>query len=392
MEQTARRRPPLVAAARTSWYTKVDDTGLALAPGTNAMRDPFSWSFPIGYLFGTSVRVHILFPLVAIGLIWRAGATEGVHPGTWIDAAMLMGLLFFAVLLHEFGHIFAARHVEGEANELLLWPLGGLARVDVPHTARANLITALGGPAANVVLCLACALGLAFLADHSFRPPFNPFWYPYRWSPAGEVELLTWAGEAVRTDGLVALLLSRLFFVSWILLLLNVLLVGLPLDGGRVLQCVLWPYVGYRQATLYAIYAGFGCMFVVLLAALFFNEILPVFLAGYIYVSCKQEWIMLEMGAEDSLFGYDFSQGYTSLERDEPAPTPRPRKKKQNFIQRWLQRRAARRAQQEMEQQIAEERRMDELLDKIQRYGKESLTDEEQRFLQRVSDRYKNKS
>lgn len=46
----------------------------------------------------------------------------------------------------------------------------------------------------------------------------------------------------------------------------------------------------------------------------------------------------------------------------------------------------------ELELQLEEERRMDELLDKIQRYGKESLTEEEQVFLKRVSDRYKNKS
>jgi hypothetical protein len=206
------------------------------------------------------------------------------------------------------------------------------------------------------------------------------------------VILSTWAGESLPVSNTAAIVLARLFYVSWILLLLNVLLVGLPLDGGRMLQCVLWPYVGYRQATLYAVYAGFGCMFVVLFAALIFNEILPVFLAGYIYVSCKQEWLMLEMGAEDNPFGYDFSQGYTSLERDEPPPPPRPRRRKQNFLQRWLQRRAARKLQLELERQREEEQRMDELLAKIQRSGKESLTDEEQRFLQRVADRYKNKS
>jgi hypothetical protein len=133
-------------------------------------------------------------------------------------------------------------------------------------------------------------------------------------------------------------------------------------------------------------------MFVVLFAALIFNEILPVFLAAYIYVSCKQEWIVLDMGAEDNPFGYDFSQGYTSLERDEPAAAAPPRRKKQNFLQRWLQRRAANKRRMEMERQREEEQRMDELLAKIQRSGKESLTDEEQRFLQRVADRYKNKS
>jgi len=65
----------------------------------------------------------------------------------------LMGLLFFSVLLHEFGHCFAARSVDGEANEVLLWPLGGLAKCELPHSAWAHFVTAAGGPAVNVLLC-----------------------------------------------------------------------------------------------------------------------------------------------------------------------------------------------------------------------------------------------
>src|SRR4051812_40692106 len=122
------------------------------------MRDPFSWAFPIVPLFGITIRVHFILPLVMVGMVGRELFRKDVLPGTWIDAAWLMGLLFLSVLIHELGHCFAARRVEGEANEVLLWPLGGLARVDVPHTPRANFITALGGPAANAVLCVASGL------------------------------------------------------------------------------------------------------------------------------------------------------------------------------------------------------------------------------------------
>ena len=102
------------------------------------MRDPFSWAFPIGRMFGVTVRVHILFPFVALGMILRASYQEGAPAGAWIDATLVITLLFFSVLLHEFGHIFGARYVDGDGEEVLLWPLGGLARVDVPHTPRAN--------------------------------------------------------------------------------------------------------------------------------------------------------------------------------------------------------------------------------------------------------------
>jgi hypothetical protein len=110
-------------------------------------------------------------------------------------------------------------------------------------------------------------------------------------------------------------------------------------------------------------------------------------LAIFIYISCRQQWIILETGGEEALFGYDFSQGYTSLERDQPPP----RRREPSFYQRWKQRRAARKLQREQEQRESEERRMDELLQKVQQEGLHSLTDEERRFLTRVSAKYRNR-
>src|SRR5205823_12942939 len=102
------------------------------------MRDPFAWSIPFGRMFGITIRIHILFPFVAVALILRAAfekvpGTELTIPGAWVDATLVMTILFLSVLLHEFGHCFAARSVNGDANEVLLWPLGGLARCEVPH-------------------------------------------------------------------------------------------------------------------------------------------------------------------------------------------------------------------------------------------------------------------
>src|SRR5262249_19539365 len=99
----------------------------------------------------------------------------------------------------------------------------------------------------------------------------------------------------------------------------------------------------------------------------------------------------LETGGEESLFGYDFSQGYTSLERED-TPTPTPRKPKQSWGQRWKQRRAERKAKEAAERREADERRLDELLEKGEREGIPWPTDEERRFMQRVSDQYRNRN
>jgi Zn-dependent protease len=354
------------------------------------MRDPLTWSFPIGQIFGITVRVHVLMPIILLGFILREAFRKDVIPNTWIDALVLMILLFLVVLLHEFGHCFVARMTGGEARDILMWPLGGLAYVELPHAPSAHFLTALGGPLVNAVICLACGLTLGFAFDISWQPPWNPFtWAPYRAAADGATSLTTWSGQQItELHPVGAVLLARAFFVSWILLLLNVFLLGFPLDGGRMLQAALWPWVGYRQAMLYAIFTGFVVMFVVLLAAFFLDAVLCIFLAYFIYTSCKQEWFVLESGGEESLFGYDFSQGYTSLEKDAPPP---PRKKRQSFLQRWLERRRQLKQQREAERQEAEERRMDELLQKIAQQGKDALTDEENRFMKRVAERYRNR-
>jgi stage IV sporulation protein FB len=363
------------------------------------MHDPFAWSLPIGRLFGISVRIHWLFPFVALGLILHVALSKGPDrlpqypPGSWIDASLFMAILFVSVLLHEFGHCFAARSVGGEANEVLLWPLGGLAKVDVPHRPSANFLTSAAGPAVNIVIALVCLLAMLCMTEKVW-PPLNPLpggagSFPFRFDASGLITLHTWAGEAKDYHwNTPNVWLARIFWVNYFSALLNIVLVGFPLDGGCMLQAILWPWWGYRHATLAAVFAGFAVVFIVGLYAIIHNSVMSLCLALFIYTACHRQWVLLETGGEEGIFGYDFSQGYTSLERDQVQAAPtRP---KQSWWRRWLQRRAQRRLQRELEQREAEEKRMDELLQKLHKEGRQALTDEEQRFMKRVSDRYRN--
>jgi Zn-dependent protease len=356
------------------------------------MRDPFLWSIPLGRLFGINVRVHILYPVLVLVLVLRVVyKTPKDYPSTaWLDVLILAGLLLVSVIFHEFGHCFAARRQQGEATEILIWPLGGLANIDVPHTPWAHFFTAAAGPIVNLALCVICALLLGLAVNPAYQPPWNPLsWSPFRDSLNGALNLHTWAGISDdRVTAVWPVFLARFFYVNWVLFLLNVLLMGYPLDGGRMLQSALWPHLGYRQSMLVSIFAGFVAMFIVGIVAIVINDFIWLSLAMVIYFACKHQWIVLETGGEDGLFGYDFSQGYTSLERDQPARPAR----KVGWWKGWLQRRAARKLQRETEQREAEERRLDELLEKVQRLGIRALTDEERRFMKRVSDRYRNRN
>ncbi len=372
------------------------------------MRDPFLWSIPLGRVFGITVRVHVMFPIIALAMILRLylktipntnPPLPAYYDGTWFDGVVITGLLFVSVLLHEFGHCFAARWMDGDASEILMWPLGGLAYVDLPNQPRAHLVTALGGPVVNFFLCIVCGLLLAFACDQSYQPGWNPLNCPYRGAPLevrnmvdcnqGYIGLYTWGDNQLHQVKQVwPVFLARMFWVNYALTLLNVLLVCFPMDFGRVLQSLLWPNLGFRQATMVVIYSGFIYTVLVGLISIVYEEILVFCLAIFIYMSCRAQLFILETGGEEGLFGYDFSQGYTSLEREQSHVTT----KRTSWWKRWRDRRAARKLKQELETREADERRLDELLDKVQKMGMTALTDEERRFMKRVSDSYRNRN
>ena len=167
------------------------------------------------------------------------------------------------------------------------------------------------------------------------------------------------------------------FRISYVILLFNLAPV-FPLDGGRVLQCLLWPSKGYSQATKTATgigmvgAIGFGVLGIVS------GEMILFFIAVFGYLTCWQQRQMLKMGAvaQEDEFGYDFSRGYTSLER-EGTPQRRP-----GFFARRRAARAARREQREQRELEEHRRRVDAILAKISQHGADSLTPEERRVLE----------
>src|SRR5690242_4082914 len=110
-----------------------------------------SWSFPIGSIAGTVVRIHFTFLLLLAWIGANALAQGGRQHAVWSLAFML--LLFLCVLLHEFGHVLAARRYGVKTPDITLLPIGGLARMErIPEKPAEELVVAIAGPLVNLVI------------------------------------------------------------------------------------------------------------------------------------------------------------------------------------------------------------------------------------------------
>src|SRR5437879_287271 len=101
------------------------------------------WSLPIFRIAGIQLRIHVTF-LLLIGWLAFGYYAEG---GSAVAASRIIFvlLLFLCVVLHEFGHAFAAKAFGINTPDITLLPIGGVARLDRraegPGKGRLNAVT-----------------------------------------------------------------------------------------------------------------------------------------------------------------------------------------------------------------------------------------------------------
>jgi Zn-dependent protease len=330
-------------------------------------------SFKVARIFGINVRVHILF------VIWIAYSLYEARDRA--DEALFLGLLFGTVLLHEFGHCFGARLVGGYAENILMWPLGGLAYAHAPMRPWPQFVTVAAGPLVNVILCLLSAAAILLGSGGMLLPGINPIHlgiHAVRELPAF---------SPVLTERWLDLLVT-FYHVNLFLLAFNLLPI-FPLDGGQLFHAIIWPFVGLQRASVIACYVGLaGCAVFGLLglrqvqqgSMLFFIAIF----GGFI---CWQRLQAARHGllAEDSRFEAYHGPSYdprpwwqrvfrTGHRRRPPASSPiefgNPNPGG------WVARQADR---------AAEEAELDRILKKVSELGVRSLSYVERQTLERIT-------
>ncbi|MFN3644077.1 MAG: site-2 protease family protein [Gemmobacter sp.] len=215
------------------------------------------WSFPLGRLFGSEVRVHATFFLL---LAWIGGAAwlTGGPAAAAANVAFVLAL-FACVLAHEYGHALMARRYGIATPDITLLPIGGLARLErLPEEPGREIAVALAGPAVNVVIA---AVLLALGA--------NPM-----------------AGAGVEDAG--AGFLDRLAAVNIFLVLFN-MIPAFPMDGGRVLRAVLAAGLGRARATRLAALAGQTVAFGFAILGLLSGNVILVIIAVFIWFAAGSE-------------------------------------------------------------------------------------------------------
>ncbi len=325
-------------------------------------------SFRVARLFGIDIRIHVLF------VFWIAFELFTSGSG-WTVTATWLGLLFGTVLLHELGHCFGARAVEGEADQIILWPLGGLALARAPMTPWAQFVTVAAGPAVNLLFCLTIG---GYMLSH-----YGGAIAPWLGSPfLGDYEL-----PAI--ESITHMYLLMLYQINWLLLAFNLLPIY-PMDGGQLFQCLLWPFVGLHRAMTVACQVGLLGAAGLALWGFSGGATILIFIAIFGATTCWQRLQML-------------NAGYIVDESVRRAPYRVVNPRRRGLLARMLGRKPRARpaarpvepprepspieasAEPPIDPRAALEAEVDRILEKVQREGINSLTYTEQQTLRRAT-------
>lgn len=316
-----------------------------------------NWSWHAFTIARIPIRFHwtLLFVL-AYHLSGPIRGGEGTRIILYVLAAIFAN--FAIILFHELGHSWATRRVGGHVDKILLWPLGGMAYVGHSDEPKTDMFVAFCGPATHLLLGGAAAGAILLLG------------IPWDWSYINPIGRAT----PLYVDTLSQYFLLDFLNMNAMLMAFNLFVPAFPLDGGRILldflRLRMGDFAASRTAGTISMVLGIGLLMLAIMSSNFF--------LGLIAAMVLLEAIRLRSITPDSEYsphGYS-DRGYRIEEpRREGFFARRRRQKRERAL--------ARRDAEEAELRA----KVDELLDKVNRGGINSLTPAERKTLEDASSR-----
>ncbi|MEL6942973.1 MAG: site-2 protease family protein [Bacteroidota bacterium] len=227
-------------------------------------------TYKIATLFGIPIQVHWSFALILVWTIF-SGYSDGRSTTETIWLNLLVLALFVCVVMHEYGHALTARRFGVKTRDIILLPIGGVARLEkLPEKPMHEFLVAIAGPAVNIVIALVLFIGYFLLNDQK-----------------SILQVINYENGAFLARTFIPYLIGMNIFLA----VFN-LIPAFPMDGGRVLRALLSTKLDRLKATQVASIIGqvFAVLFI--LASIFlpaFKSPMFTLLGIFIFFVARQE-------------------------------------------------------------------------------------------------------
>lgn len=237
-------------------------------------------AFQIAKFFGIPVQIHWTFGLIFVWVMY-VGFKENWDWANIGWSMLFVMALFICVVLHEFGHALTARRYGVSTRDIILSPIGGVARLDrLPENPMQEFYVAIAGPLVNVAIMAILSPYLLLVTGDQREQLFS---------------IVNGSNNVfIRDLTPVDFFVFGLIILNGTLALFN-LLPAFPMDGGRVLRALLSLRLGRMRATRIAAYIGQFLAVLLAVYGIFEGSPFTVFIGIFVFVMAANEYRMVRM-------------------------------------------------------------------------------------------------
>ncbi len=225
----------------------------------------------LGTFLGVPIKIHpsIVLMLVPVAIV---SYQESLTQGETLAFSAYLACLFLCVLLHEYGHVLMARYYGIKTKDIILSPIGGIARLrGFPDKPGQEIMVAIAGPLVNVAIVLLILLVFKILGIGILQLDQIDF--------------------SIFTNGIG--FLHMIMMMNGLLCLFN-LIPAFPMDGGRIFRALLsyrWPKI---KATFIAMLVGRVFAIAFMLLGLYNQKIVLIAVGLFVFVAAGMEYSALK--------------------------------------------------------------------------------------------------